>query len=577
MKKTMRRIYRRIKKSKRARTVFSVAVAGFIAIIIIATALLVLRAKPAKTLSIAISGEPETLDPAYASCPDFSTVNALAFEGLMKFDENGNPQKAVASSYTVSGDGLTYSFTLGNSLWSNGERVTSEDFAFAWERAADSERNPEYAYLFDNIDRIEVKAKTEENEETEETEENEEAEEEEEENSEEAVETETKLNLVTTDSAVLTVHLKKPDSGFLSKCAMSVFSPVCKKVVAANTRIWGYTPDSFVSNGEYVLSQWQRDSYLVLTKNEKYSGEMPEKIPDNIKVYFASDEESAVSLFKDSTVLYSSAVSEEACEKYRNKSYFFSQPDYGTYYIMFNQGVKPFNDKNVRLALSLAIDREELAESLGEWNFEPANKILSPAFKTSEGSSLSDSLKTNINLSDSDENIKKAKELLASAGYPEGKGFPAFTYMYNDNTYHQTVARCIIKMWKENLGITCEEKPLPYSKFNDNRQYSNFTAVRDGVICPNGDTLPLVSKFTSENDISSWKNPQYDSLFSTLNTTADISSRFDITVQCCDILTENEVCCPLLWYKNCYLASGKLKNYYVLPDGTAYFNAIKIR
>ena len=131
MRKFLRNYLKLLKKNKRLRTISLVALSALLMLIVILIIVLVLRYQSSKQLPIVINDEPITLDPAYSSCADFETLTACCFEGLMKFDENGNPVCAGASSYHVSEDGLVYTFNISpDSYWSNGEKVKAQDYIY---------------------------------------------------------------------------------------------------------------------------------------------------------------------------------------------------------------------------------------------------------------------------------------------------------------------------------------------------------------------------------------------------------------------------------------------------------------
>ena len=115
------------------------------------------------TLRINLASEPDKLDPALNTTVDGAALAANSFVGLFTFDKDSNPVPALVSDYTVSDDGLTYTFTLKDGLkWSDGSDLTAADFEYSWKRAADPQTAADYSYLFDVFakdgDTISVKA-----------------------------------------------------------------------------------------------------------------------------------------------------------------------------------------------------------------------------------------------------------------------------------------------------------------------------------------------------------------------------------------------------------------------------------
>lgn len=583
MKKRIRKFQKLLRKNRHFRKLMFILLCVIVALIIIFIGAGIFKKLSSKTLTISINSEPETLDPAYSSCADYETLNACLFEGLMKNDENGNPKEAGCSSYAVSADGLVYTFYISkDAYWSNGLKVTSADYAYAWGRAADASRNPQYAYLFDNIALVEKfvdnDGKVIDKDETTTKKEEETAEQTSEEEQTFELETTYVLNLNSKSEDVLVVTLKKPDSTFLNKCAMGVFSPVCKSVVEKETRIWGFTPDIFVSNGAYTLSGWTNGSNIILEKNDKYY-DVSKKSPKSIKVYFADEEDDAFSLFKNKTVLYSSCVSGEKIESFKNENEFYMNDDYGTYYICFNQSIEPFNDPDVRKALSLAINREKIISSIDGLCANAANSILSPAFVDASNNSIFENIenKTDVSKKRMKENISLAKELLSKAGYPDGEGFPQFEYSFNDNEIHEKIAQMIAKMWEDELNIKCSVKKLNFDTFMSNRSHHNFDAVRGGGVSLYNDATALFENLISENNYFFYNNKRIDALVKKMSKTPDLTQRSLLFVETEKIIAKDDAVCPIYWYSNAYLASKRLKNFYVLPNGVAYFDKVYIR
>lgn len=568
MKKIIRLYTKNVKKNKKLRKIsvaFLLLMGAAIVMIIIAS---IMKYESSKLLTLAISHEPVTLDPSYSSCADFETLNNLCFEGLMKKDEYGNAVKGAINSYEISKDGLKYTFKLSDkSKWSNGEKVKAEDYIYAWGRAVDETRNSQYAYLFDNIEIVERYVDESGkiiNKDDKEYSEN--------------LKKIQVMNLEENGDNTLVVHLKQPDSGFLKKCAMGVFSPVCKKVVEKETRIWGYTGDVFVSNGPYVLKDWDSDRSLTLTKNKSYNFS-DEKSPENVKVYFSKSNADSMHLFKRGDILYASCKSAEGLKKYKNKNYFKSFDDYGTFFITFNQKAEPFNDPKIRHALSLAIDREKIISSLDGLRGQAASSVLSNAFRDENGNELLSLCEKTINVSKKSvrNNIKQAKEILSQAGYPDGKGFPEFSFSFNDNEIHEKVARMIIAIWKDNLGINCVAKSLNFDRFESDRNSHNFSCVRGGCLAAYNDAATIFEFFTSDKNYFYWQNEKYDYVVQKMKQETDEEKKTKLYIEAENLLMKNDAVCPVYTYSNCAIASKRLKNYYILPGGEVLLDKVIIK
>lgn len=538
-------------KNKRFRTITVTFGLIFAALFLVVFSFLMIRFETSGKVTAAISVEPETLDPTFCSDTETETVLANCFEGLMRIDEDGNAVKAAASEYTLSEDGLVYTFTVSSdSRWSDGTAVEASDFVYAWQRTANPYNNSQYAYLFENIvgyDKILEDFEKENNGQTDE-----------------------EGNYITmdmsdlwvkaADSRTLVVKLKKRDSAFLQKCAMTAFFPLCEDSVKPNTRIWSTDPKAFVSNGAFVLKSWTGGSYLELSPNENFRER--EKVSlKSIKFFFISDGDEAVKKFKKSTVLFSDVLPEDSLEKTSKNKQYNSYEELGAYFLYFNLNKKPFDDVRVREALTLAIDREKLIEDTAVTRGVAADALISNGFSCFRegGNNYFDTRNTK-------ENIKRAKELLKAAGYEDGKNFPKFEYLFNDNTFSRETAEIIVQMWKDNLGIECTLKSVSWSKFEEMRNRSDFDVAKGGLLAPYNDVAFMLENFTSENNFCGWENKEYDSLVSQM-----INSQTENAHSAEKILMDDWVICPLYYYADGYLASKRIKNYYVSNTGVAYF------
>ena len=195
------------------------------------------------TLSLNLASEPDTLDPALNSSVDGACLVVNSFAGLCSYDADGNVQLDVAADYTVSEDGMTYTFNLLPDLkWSDGSEFTANDFVYAWNRAVAAETAADYAYMFDVIARNEDGT----------------------------------LNVTASeDGQSLTIVLGSPCAYFLDLCAFPAYYPVKQSAVEAAAD-WQTNPGAwcqeagFVSNGAYTCTSWTHDQSMTYTKNPYY-------------------------------------------------------------------------------------------------------------------------------------------------------------------------------------------------------------------------------------------------------------------------------------------------------------------
>ena len=195
------------------------------------------------TLKINLASEPDKLDPALNTTVDGACLAVNSFEGLCTYNDKGEVTNAFAEDYTVSDDGLTYTFTIKDGLkWSDGSELTAKDFEYSWNRAANPETGADYAYMFDPI------AKKDDG---------------------------TLDAVASEDGKTFTVKLVAPCVYFLDLCAFPAYYPVQQASVEA-VEGWEENPGAwaleagFVTSGAYTLESWNHNESMVYVKNPNY-------------------------------------------------------------------------------------------------------------------------------------------------------------------------------------------------------------------------------------------------------------------------------------------------------------------
>ena len=501
-----------------------------------------------KILSVQIGPNPETIDPALNSAVDGGNMILHTFECLLTWDQDSKLAPGQAESWETSEDGLTWTFHLRDGLkWSDGSALTANDFVYSWRRVCDPMVAAPYAETV--LGMVEGYA--------------------------DAIGGNLgALGVEATDDSTLVVHLSQPCSYFGSLAAFATLSPVQQATIDANGDGWAVAADTYVCNGPFYISDWVPGSYIMCTKNPNYWNADAIKL-DGIKFNLIEDPNASYSAYQTGEVLFIKDVPTEEIPSLTGNEEFHVDPIIGTYYLSLNTEREPFNDPKVRKALSLAIDREYVANTLMQGTYSPAGNFMGPGWIDTDGSQFMDNANGGqpyIDTTNHEANVEEAKQLLADAGYPDGAGFPAITYSTNDAGYHKVVAEYLQQAWAE-LGINLQVDIVEWASFTPMRRNGEYDASRNGWVGDYSDPSNMLDLLYSSNGNNDGKfnNAEYDAAMDTSRTTLDAAERSAALHKAEDILMEEAACVPVAYYNDFWLQSTKIQNMWHSAYGYWYF------
>lgn len=502
-------------------------------------------------LAVQIGSDPETIDPALSTAIDASNIIMHAFETLMTFDENNNIVSGQAESYDVSDDGLTYTFHLRDGLkWSDGSDFTAEDFVYSWKRMADPATAAPYA-----ADMLSVVKGYDEA----------------------AAGNVDALAVSAPDAKTFVVELSGPCTYFDKIVTHASMAPVKKDVVEAKGDQWSLTPDTYISNGPLKMVEWVPGSHITFAKNENYWN--ADRVTLNtLKFVLMEDQNAAYSAYRTGEVQMIRDVPTEEIPNLRDSAEFHLEPRMATSYTIFNTQKEPFNNAKVRRALSLAIDRDYIANTLMMGTALPASNFVGPGISDDkEDSSFEAVSRTNnggdyFSVDNYAADLEKAKALLTEAGYPNGEGFPAIEYMTNDAGYNKAVAEYLQSAWSE-LGIRMDIKIVEWSTFTPTRRAGDFQICRGGWVYDYDDPSNMLNLFSTEsgNNDGKYSNAEVDKLLTEARTTADRTEHFEKLHKAEKIMMEDAAVSPLVYSSDYYLQKPEIKGTWHSPYGYWFF------
>jgi oligopeptide transport system substrate-binding protein len=491
--------------------------------------------RTARYMNWNIGADPKTIDPCLNGASDGGDVINQTFEGLVR-EKSGVIHPGIAESWSVSPDGLTVTFKLRPSKWSDGSPLTAHDFVYSWKRGMDPATASEYAWIWEYTNIV---------------------------GAFEAVEGGSldAVGVKAVNDLTLEVKLITPADYIVSLLSFYHFMPTKKSSVEAGPEgAWAKDPKLAVSNGPFKLTAYTIGEGLTLEKNPNYWNAAAVKLP-GIKGVFIDAASTAYQAFLSGELDFIPDVpSAEVPRLIAEDSRFYVYPLLGTYYYNFNMNLPLFKDVRVRKALALAIDRELVCETLGAGQV-PAAGFVPPGFIDNEGR---DFFKTAglYGFATDGSKVAEANRLLAEAGYPDGKGFPEFTILYNTSEAHKLVAELIQEQFKVNLGINTKLENQEWAVFQDTTKNGNYEMSRSGWLTDFMDPSGMLSIFTVGNAYNhpKYNNRVYDDLLSRASKTGG-KEHFDLLYKAQAILMTDLPMIPVYHYSDVMYASDKLKGW----------------
>lgn len=499
--------------------------------------------------TVQYGSNPETLDPALNSAIDASNTIITIFEPLLLINENNEVIGGQAESWEASEDGLTWTFTMRDGLkWSDGTDLTAKDFEYSFKRMANPDTAAPYAEtclgMIDGFDAAQAGDPD-------------------------------ALNVKASDDGkTLTIVLSYPCSYFDKMAAFAAMSPVQQATVEANGDSWCTSADTFVSNGPYMITDWTPSERIVLSKNPNYVGgwDSSKIVSDTITLLLLEDSSASFAAYNSGeAVLIKDVPTDEipSLTKAEDGGDFYVDTILGTYYVSLNLQRDAFKDAKVRKALSLAIDRDYVANTIMQGTYTTADSIVGPGI-VDESGYFHDNGNAPYISADYEANLAEAKKLLEEAGYPNGEGYPTIEYSTNDAGYHVPLAEYLQQAWGD-LGITLTINKMEWSSFTPARRAGEFDVARNGWVMDYNDPSNMLDLFCTSNGNNDGKyaNPDFDAAIDA-SRVADSAEHFAQLHKAEDILMEDTGCLPIAYYNDYWLQSPTLKGTWHSPYGYWY-------
>ncbi|MEO1092689.1 MAG: peptide ABC transporter substrate-binding protein [Pseudomonadota bacterium] len=479
------------------------------------------------------TAEPETLDQHLTSTIYESNILRDLYESLVVHGPDASVQPGVAESWTISDDGLVYTFTLrDDAKWSNGDPVVADDFVFSYQRILDPATGAKYADILYPIAGAETVNNGEADADS--------------------------LGVRAVDERTVEITLVNPTPYFLELLTHQTSLPVHPASVEAHGSAFT-RPGNMVSNGAYQLVEWVPNAHIKAEKNPNFHGADDVAI-DTVFYYPTEDRSAALRRFmagelhsnNDAPVEQMAFMKEELGDQLRIAPYL------GTYYYAVNTTKPPFDDVRVRQALSMVVDREFVAEEIWGDSMVAGYSFIPPGIGNYGEPAIADY--ADQSMFDREE---QALALMEEAGY--GPDNPIDVEIrFNSSENHQKTATAIADMWKPlgvNTTLFNTDTKTHYAHLRDRGDYD---VARAGWIGDYSDPQNFLFMVESDNqgfNYAQYANPEYDALMDQAAATTDLDERAQVLLQAEELFMRDLPFIPLMYYGSLSMVSPNLEGW----------------
>ena len=510
-------------------------------------------------LNIMLETPVESLDPQQATDGTSFEVIADYTDGLMQMDADGQAVPAIAESYDLSEDGLTYTFHLRDASWSNGDPVTAADFVYAWQRAVDPEIASEYSYMLSDIGQVVNAAEIIAGEKD-----------------------KSELGVTAVDDKTLEVQLNVPVSYFLSLMYFPTFYPVNQAFYESVGDTFGTSPETVLSNGAFTLDTYEPAATAFhLTKNEDYWDADRIQLP-GLNYQVIQDSQQALMSYQTGA-LDTTLVNGEQVDQVKDDPEFQTIGAGYLWYVSPNiDAVPELANLNIRLAMTHAINREAITDDVLKDGSIPTYTAVPMQFAAGpDGSDFSeDQTKySDVCAYDAD----KAAELWAAGLEELGISELTLDMIVDADDAPQKVAQVLKEQWETTLpGLTVNLTIEPKKQRVQDMQDGNLEAALTRWGPDYADPMTYLGMWITgnSNNYGLWSNADYDAIIAECTTgdlCTDAEGRWARLYDAEKIVMDDAVIFPLYTQANAEMLSSKVTGieFHPVALNRVYKNAAK--
>ena len=509
-------------------------------------------AEGGKTITIAKENDVVSLNSILAIDQKSFDVIGMFTEGLMTLDADNNIIPAIAESYELSDDQLTYTFKLRDAKWSNGEAVKAQDFVFAWNELAHNDE-AEYSYLVTD-DGACIK------------------------NGNEIVydgKDDLDLGVTAKDDKTLVVELDKKSPQFLSLMVFPSFYPINEEFYKEKGDQYGLAVENLLANGPYKVVEWTKGNSVKVAKNADYWDAGNVKV-DNIIVNAVPDFSTSALDFENGNTDWTQ-LNSTLIDRYKDNEAFKEEPESCLWYLQYNYDNKDLANKNLRKAISTVVDRKDLVENVLKDGSTVLTGFVPAGFTTGpDGKDYRETAKSPEALAGEDA-VKAAQEYLDKALKELGKDEVALTLLCDSSDPAKPVAEyiqaCASKLKGLNIELLPQEKANRLAKMKDH----DFDIVLTGWIPDFSDPTAFLGLMTEGNayNYGSYVSEAYDAKLAEAADAATPEERWTLLQEAEEILLDDDAVSGIYQMGGAVLQNPKVTgiDHHVFGVSNLYKNA----
>ena len=479
--------------------------------------------------------EVQDLDPQIVNSVSSLNIISALLEGLVAEDPHDlHPIPGVAESWEVSADEKIYTFHLRhNAKWSNSEPVVAQNFVDSYRRILSPPLASPVAYMLYPVANAEAFNKGK-------------------------IDNFDQVGFRVLDNWTLQITLTNPTPYFLSLLNHYSWFPVpistIQKYGPVLERGSRWTkPGRYVGNGPFTLQEWRLNDRVRVKRSATYWDAQNVRL-NEIVFHTIDSNDIEERAFRSGQLHVTDSMPINRIDRYRREHPEFLRidPYLGTYFYRVNVTRPPLNNRLVRRALAMAIDRQSIVDRVTRGAQLPASCFTPP---NTAGYTCESSIPYDVDL---------ARRTLVQAGYPNGRGLSPIEILFNTSENHKLIAEAVQQMWRQNLNVAATLVNQEEKVYFDSRRQMNYQVIRSTWIGDYVDPNSFLDLWVTNgaNNQTGWSNTDYHRLIGEASQTGDQAVRYAAFQKAEAILLEDAPILPVYFYTHAFLIRPSVKGWY---------------